>query len=149
MIYRAESRQRVERVFKMMDGTRFLSGLLRLISIALIPIILSGCIAIPGKGGTKHYLIIGFGVVSVNESDDAVMATQTQALGVSISDRPGLKLGIGYASSTVVSVAPGAKDVRVEVSQRPGGPLVVDTQRAKFNQFQSGVKGESHGQTAE
>lgn len=106
----------------------------RSIVLALVLFIMSGCVAIPGQGGTKHYLIVGVGIVSVNESEDAVTATQTQALGISLSDRPGLKLGIGYASSTAVTVAPGTEDVRVEVSQRPGGPLVIDTQSAKFTQ---------------
>ena len=126
----------------MMVEARFIPGFLQLSLIVFIFSMSSGCIQIPGKGGTKHYVIIGFGIVSVNESDEAVVATQTQALGVSVSDRPGLKLGIGYASSTVVTVAPGAQDVRVEVSKIPGGPLVVDTQSAQFNL--SGVKGEGH-----
>jgi hypothetical protein len=132
---------------KMMDRARFLSRFLRSILLVLFAIILSGCICIPGKGGTRHYVIVGFGIVSVNESEDAITATQTQALGVSISDRPGLKLGIGYASSTVVTVAPGAEDVRVEISKRPGAPLIVDTQSAKFKQ--SGVKGDGHGPKAD
>lgn len=102
------------------------------------------CIPITGTAGTKYHLIIGFGIIAINEADNAVTATQTQGLGVSISDRPGLKLGLGYASSTVVTVAPGAADVRVEVSQKPGGPLIVDTPSAKFRQ--SEVKGASHGQ---
>lgn len=127
----------------MMDRTRILSRLPQSLSLLLFSVILSGCIAIPGKGGTKHYVIVGFGIVSVNESEEAVTATQAHSLGISISDRPGLKLGIGYTSSTVVTVAPGAEDVRVEVSKRPGGPLIVDTQSAKFKQ--SGVKGDDHG----
>lgn len=101
------------------------------------------CIPIRGTGGAKYHLIIGFGIIGINEADNAVTATQTQSLGVSISDRPGLKLGLGYASSTVVTVAPGASDVRVEVSRKPGGPLVVDTPSAKFRQ--SEAKGVSHG----
>jgi hypothetical protein len=102
------------------------------------------CIPITGTAGTKYHLIIGFGIIATNEAVNGVTATQAQGLGVSISDRPGLKLGLGYASSTVVTVAPGAADVRVEVSQKPGGPLVVDTPNAKFNQ--SKVKGVGHGQ---
>lgn len=114
--------------------SRCCSALPRLIVLGLVLLMVSGCVGIPGQGGTTHYLIVGVGIVSVNESEDAITATQTQALGISLSDRPGLKLGIGYASSTVVTVAPGAEDVRVEVSQRPGGPLVVDTQNATFTQ---------------
>jgi len=80
-------------------------------------------------------VIIGCGIVTVGESGkEALVATDVQAIGLSISDRPGLKVGLGYSSSTVVSVEDGAKDVRVEVSKRPGGPLIVDTQSAVLRQ---------------
>jgi len=77
-------------------------------------------------------VVIGFGIISVPKPEQkvAVLATKSQSLGVSISDQPGLKLGVGYASSTVVAVPHGAEDVRVEISQSPGGPLKVDTQKA-------------------
>jgi len=94
---------------------------------------LPGCISIPGKNGTAHYLIVGFGIVSVNESlAQAVIATDSHVLGISISDQPGLKLAVGYSASTVISIADGADDVRVEVSKFPGGPLNVDVPSVKL-----------------
>lgn len=94
---------------------------------------LAGCIAIPGKNGTTHHLIIGIGLVSVNESSaQTVLATDSHALGISISNQPGLKFVAGYSSNTMVSVADGADDVRVEVSKFPGGPFVVEVPSAKF-----------------
>lgn len=92
----------------------------------------NGCISWKGEEGTIHHVILGFGIVRCNESTDKqVLATDTTAFGVSLSDRPGLKLGIGYASSTVVSVSSNARDVLVEVSKRPGHPIVVDTHHAR------------------
>lgn len=91
------------------------------------------CLAIPGRGGTTHYVVLGFGVISVNERGrPGVVATDGQTLGVCVSDRPGLKLAVGYSSSAVVSVADGAEDVRVEASRRVGGPLVVEAARVKL-----------------
>jgi hypothetical protein len=89
---------------------------------------LAGCVArVPGHEGETHHVIVGFGVVTTRESARAgVVATRAHSLGLSVTDRPGLKLGMGWASSTVVSVADGAEDVRVEVSRRPGGPLIVE-----------------------
>jgi hypothetical protein len=95
--------------------------------------VLSSCVSIPGKGGTVHHLIIGFGIVSVNEPpSQAVIATDSHILGISISDQPGLKFAFGYSSSTVVSIPDGADDVRVEVSKVPGKPLIIDVPSAKF-----------------
>jgi hypothetical protein len=113
--------------------------------LAILAIVLSGCVvSVPGKEGSSHHVIIGFGVVSVNEAPEkAIIATDTHALGLSLTDRPGLKFGIGYSSSTVVTVAPHAKDVRVEVSKKPWGPLVIDTQSAVVHD-KDHQKGDGH-----
>ncbi len=108
------------------------AGCNRVLVLAL-SIVASACLAIPGGGGTTHIVVLGFGVVSVNDrSRNGVIATDTQALGVCVTDRPGLKLGVGYSSSVVVSVPDGAQDVRVEASRRPGGPLLVEAGRVKL-----------------
>jgi hypothetical protein len=113
--------------------------------------ILSGC-SVPsccvsygfkdGKG-TIHYLILGFGLVTVPKLDKetAVIATRVHALGISISDQPGLKLAIGYSASNSVSVADGAEDVRVEISQVPGGSLEIETQSAKLTNKRAKIDG--------
>jgi hypothetical protein len=109
--------------------SRAVRSILRRFSVALaLGGLLAGCVAkVPGGAGETHHLIVGFGVVTTRDGGrDGVVATRAHALGLSVTDRPGLKLGMGYASSTVVSVADGAKDVRVEVSRRPGGPLIVE-----------------------
>jgi hypothetical protein len=92
------------------------------------------CMAVPLQQGqdSVHYLVVGVGILTVAkpETSTGVHAARLQALGVSVSDQPGLKLAIGYTSSMTVAVPDGAEDVRVEISQRPGGPLIIDTQRA-------------------
>lgn len=93
---------------------------------ALAVLCLSGCGGIPIESGkTVHYLVVGIGVVSVPRAQDQadVGVTRMNALGLSLADQPGLRLGLGYSSGTVVAVPPDAADVRVEVSQRPFGRL--------------------------
>src|SRR5215211_7413229 len=71
------------------------------------------CIAVPFQEGqdTIHYLVVGVGILTVPSPEAAagVLATRVQALGVSVSDQPGLKLAIGYASSMTVAVPEGAE----------------------------------------
>ena len=95
--------------------------------VTLTPLLLAGCIvSVPGKESAEHHLVLGFGIVSVNEAPhEAAIATEVRALGISISDRPGLKMGIGYSSSSVVTVAEGAEDVRIAASRTPGCPFQV------------------------
>ncbi len=102
--------------------------------LAVGALLLSGCVSFPltDKDGTTHYVIIGFGVVSVPEvkGEAAVRVVRVQALGLTVTDQPGLKVGLGLVSSSTVSVPSGAKDVRVEVSQKLGGPLKVSAESA-------------------
>ncbi len=109
--------------------------MMKVFSLLILIPFFGGCVvSIPGKGdesNTSHHIIFGFGIVSVNEPKDiALISTSTQALGINMSDRPGMKLGVGYSSNTVITVPNGAEDVRVEVSKLPGRPFILDTQSA-------------------
>lgn len=109
-----------------------------IILIALVG--LSGCTTIgccfsfanSKKDSSINYFIIGFGLLTVPkpEVQTAILATKMQALGAIISDQSGIKLGLGYSSSQVVAIPNSAKDVRVEISEKPGGSLVVDAPAA-------------------
>jgi hypothetical protein len=104
-------------------------------STALLLATLCGGCAFPvrSSSGTTYHLIVGVGVVAVSDPDQsAAVVTQAQSVGVAITDRPGLKLGIGYASSTVTTVAEGAEDVRIEAAEYPGGPLTVTVDKAEL-----------------
>lgn len=105
-------------------------------------------LTIKGKEGTKHFIIIGFGIVRVNrsEGETAAVVTDSQALGVNVSDQPGLKFGVGYSSSTVLTVPDStrADDVRMEVSRRPFGSLSITTHSAKLKDISG--KGEENAE---
>lgn len=96
-------------------------------------------LSIDGKDGTRHFIIIGFGIVRVNGSkgETAAMVVDSRALGINVSDQPGMKFGAGYSSSTVLTVPDGtrADDVRMEVIRRPFGSLKIITDSAKLKDY--------------
>jgi hypothetical protein len=88
--------------------------------------LLTGCAA-TGKDGTKHYLVLGLGVVSVNNTNPVgATVCKMQVLGIGVSDMPGVRFGVGYANSVVVAVPP-TNHVLLEVSDGPFKPLIVNT----------------------
>jgi hypothetical protein len=93
------------------------------------------CLTLPvSEEQSVHYVILGLGVVSIpkTEQKTAVFAAKSQALGIVVSDQPGAKLGIGYSSTSLVTIPDGAEDVRVEVSQTPGGSVTVNAPSANL-----------------
>jgi len=107
--------------------------------LTLSAAILSACsILIPGRDGTKHYLVIGTGLVSVYEPpESSIVITDVTALGISISDQPGLKFGVGYSSSFAVTVPDNAEDVRAEITRKFCGPIVVNIPSATLRNYSS------------
>lgn len=89
----------------------------------LLALGLAGC-SVTDKSGTKHTLILGLGIVSVNQSNSAARVYKTQVLGVGVSDMPGVRFGIGYANSMTVLIESNAV---VEVSNNPGSPMKVSS----------------------
>ena len=97
----------------------------RLWPCLILALLLSGCAL---RSGKQTRLIIGFGIVSVSDTNTNVaLVTRTKAIGFSVSDQPGLKFGAGYSSSVVVAVKTNA-NLLIEVDDRPGEPLKVSTQ---------------------
>jgi hypothetical protein len=66
--------------------------------------------------------------------DPGKFCTLFTTLGLHISDQPGMKLGLGYSTSSTVAIPDHAEDVRVEISQRPGGAIIVDSPKAHLKQ---------------
>jgi hypothetical protein len=74
-----------------------------LVSIVLLALA-CGCVPFH-RGGTTHYLVLGFGLVSVNSTNQiAVTAVKANVLGVMASTMPGPKLSVGYTSMAAASV---------------------------------------------
>jgi hypothetical protein len=116
---------------------------LMVVLLWILTISQTGCSGIPihSREGTTHHLIIGIGVVSVNNSrPSAAMITATHAIGVAISNNPNFYLGIGYSSNLTTAIPDDAKDVRVEASRLPFGPVIVDVQKAKLGYEQKDNK---------
>jgi hypothetical protein len=106
------------------------------LAAALAAALLTGCAGVSvcvdgADGGARHQLILGLGLVSLPGAagGEGATASRTTAVGLSVTAEPNARLVIGYLSSTTVAVPDGAEDVRIEVSQRPAGPLRVDAAR--------------------
>ncbi len=94
--------------------------------VALL-VLLTGCIPFQSNG-TKHVLVIGVGLVSVPLTNSPnTQVSKSQAIGLIVSDQPGIKAGLGYSSSTIVQIATN-QNILVEVSAKPGQPIKVKTQ---------------------
>ena len=90
--------------------------------MAIAAVFMSGCIPIRTTG-TTHYLVIGIGVVSVNNTNQAVaQVTKETILGGYVTDSG---VGIGYKSSNRIMVNTNS-DIDVEASSVPFNPLKVN-----------------------
>lgn len=90
---------------------------MRKIVALFLTAVLCGCVPIH-SGKTTHYLVLGFGLVSVNSTNQpAATVVKANVLGIMGSSMPGPKLTVGYASTTVATVATN-QNVIVEA----GGP---------------------------
>lgn len=80
----------------------------------LLLLLLTSC-STTGKDGTKHYYVLGFGVVSVNNTNPtSASVCRMQTVGLGISSVPWLWAGLGYADATTVMV-PTTNSVLMEV----------------------------------
>jgi hypothetical protein len=94
----------VDKLFSSLAGLSFL--------------ILTSCVPFTSNG-TRHTLVLGFGIVSMPATNTAVaQITKTQAIGFVLSDQPGIKAGIGYTSSIVTQIGTN-QNILVEVSTKP------------------------------
>ena len=60
----------------------------------------------------------------MNRTQDVATVSRVNSIGVTMSDQPGVKVGIGYVAATVVSVNPNTNTL-IEASQVPFGKLKV------------------------
>lgn len=85
-------------------------------------LLMVGCIPIR-TNGTTHYLVIGLGVVSVNNTNQyAASVTKANVLGGYVSDHGG---GVGYSSEQRIMVNTNV-NMDIEVSKVPFKPMKVN-----------------------
>lgn len=78
-------------------------------------IFMTGCIPIR-SGGTTHYVVIGIGIVSINNTNRSVaQITKTTVLGGYASENG---CGIGYSSKNNILVVTNS-DMEIEVKSMP------------------------------
>lgn len=90
---------------------------------------LSGCaIPIPAEGDTRRHVIIGFGIVTVNDADShTAVATSTKSLGLHVTNLTGTQAVLGYGSSKQIIIAEDAS-VIVDVAHAPTGEISIIAQ---------------------
>ncbi len=93
-----------------------------------ILLLLCGCsVPLGNKNGTSYHMILGFGIVSVNDNvNEAAVITRTTSIGVAVTDQPGLKCSIGYSSNKAITISEEADNVIVEVEHSPLGDISVN-----------------------
>ena len=92
------------------------------ISAALGMLFMVGCIPFR-TNGTTHYLVLGIGVVSVNNTNqNAASVTKANVLGGYVSEHGG---GIGYSSEQRIMVSTNV-NMDIEVSKVPFKPMKVN-----------------------
>jgi hypothetical protein len=93
-----------------------------MVSAVLTVICMSGCVPIR-TNGTTHYLVVGIGVVSVNNTNqyDASI-TKATILGGYASENGG---GIGYSSKNTIMIRTNV-NMYIEVSSAPFKPMKVN-----------------------
>ena len=92
----------------------------------------AGCCSWTDKSGTHHLIVVGIGIVSVNNSKPAA-ATVTRANVLGLAADQG-EVTAGYSSRFSTAVPDGAEDVRIEASQRPFAGINVEVQKTQLSQ---------------
>ncbi len=107
-----------------------------LASMVIIAAFTCGCVMRTDSGDNHkaRYLVIGLGVVWVNDSKPEVATVSgVKSVGITVSDRPGMKLSVGYTDSYAVNVPDGQANVLVEFSQKLDGDAKVEVTPAKIS----------------
>lgn len=94
------------------------------LGLGLLLLSSGGCISWHSKDGTRHTLILGLGLVSTRETEDAgAVALRAAALGMTVRPPQG-GLILGYHRLQYTAIPPGWEGI-VQVDATPGQPLTV------------------------
>lgn len=99
-----------------------------LAGLLLVSISCTGCVSWQSREGTRHTLILGFGIVSAKSSPGhTATAVRSHTLGVSVhTGSPYTGVVVGYQSLQQTVLVPEWQGI-IEVSATPGQPLRVET----------------------
>lgn len=96
------------------------------IIVAALCLLGTGCYRWTDKQGTCHTLLIGVGVVSVNNTrPEVATVTRTRSLGVTV-DSGGLTAG--YSARFMTGAMPGTNDVLIEALEEPFNTIKIEIQ---------------------
>lgn len=107
-------------------STKFIKAMRKLLSIIAM-LFMGGCAnttccltTVQETDSAIRYVVIGFGVISIPKQKqnemDGILATKMTAVGLVVTNQPGLKVGLGYSSSSVITVPNDTNNTVVEVS---------------------------------
>lgn len=98
------------------------------IASAACALLLTGCVSYRSHG-TRHYVILGFGIVSVNDTNkNMANVVRGRALGFSACGGPGANATVGFASFTSVAIKTNAP-LLIEIKASPLGAVKVNVNK--------------------
>jgi len=92
-----------------------------------LALLLTGCVNFTDNSGTRHYVVIGFGVISVSRTNQPIQVIKNQLVGAEFQTLP-VGFSAGYKSSTEMSVATNVS-ANIEIQNSPFKPLKVEIQQ--------------------
>ena len=88
------------------------------LSICLLAIVtLTGCVNFTDHSGTRHYVVFGFGVVSISRTNEPVQVIKSSVIGAEIQTLP-VGITAGYRSSVEILAATNA-NADIEIKNLP------------------------------
>lgn len=72
-----------------------------------------------------RYFVLGFGIISVPKpkEDSRILAVRTTAIGLVVTNQPGLSMGLGYSSSSAIVIPGDTNGAVVEISTCTDGGI--------------------------
>lgn len=106
--------------------------------LAALVLAASGCVLpATGRDGSRHYIVVGAGIVSVPgpDADGPVTAVKLQAVGLVAGLLPTARVVLGYVNTHQVEVAANADSTMVELSDAIGGPVTISVSTADLQEI--------------
>lgn len=95
--------------------------------LAAILLSTSGCVLqTTGREGTRHYIVLGAGIVSIPSPEASPPVTVAKLQAVGLAAEWGAHFALGYINSHHIAVDPNS-DTTVQMSDALGGPVTVST----------------------